>query len=309
MIFAKLLSLAIFGLITSVIFINSYLYLNQDNFIFVKEKLDPKRVQPRGDNYENVSVKTEDGFMHQCWYVKAEDHENKPVILYFQGNGGYLEKYVKLFDMINKRVGANVFSCTNRGCGTNTEEPSEEFFYKDAQVYLNHLKEKKMKHIFLFGSSMGCAVAIETATKNLDDVTGVIVQNPFLSMKKMAKHKKPILFFFLFSYDLLVRTKMKNEEKIKKVNIPMLFNVSEKDEMIPPEHGKTLYELCPSKHKSLFLSKDGTHNNILINDDGAYHRSMKTFIETAIAIKDAKEEKEKGNGEGTGKGKEDEPKA
>ncbi|SBS94770.1 BEM46-like protein, putative (PBLP) [Plasmodium malariae] len=129
------------------------MYLYQDDLIFTKQKLDPTVAQIPGRNYEEVHIKTEDGYIHKCWYVKAKDHENKPVILYFPGNGGYLEKYVETFDHITSRVDANIFSCSNRGCGTNEETPSEEYFYKDANAYLKHLKKNKMNKIFIFGSS------------------------------------------------------------------------------------------------------------------------------------------------------------
>ncbi|SCP03085.1 BEM46-like protein, putative [Plasmodium malariae] len=243
-------------------------------------------------NYEEVLVKTEDGYTHKCWYVKARNHKNKPVILYFPGNGEYLEKYVRTFDYITNRVDANIFSCPNRGCGTNEETPSEEYFYKDAYIYLNHLKQSKRNKIFIFGSSMGAAVALETASKYQNDVYGLILQNPFLSMKRMAHDKKPFLYFFLFNYDLLIRTRMDNEKTIKNLHIPILFNVSEKDEMVSTEHSKILYETCPSNNKFMYIAKNGIHDNILINDKGEYHQSMKIFIETAIALKDVNKKKE-----------------
>ncbi|SBT87472.1 BEM46-like protein, putative [Plasmodium malariae] len=269
------------------------MYLVQDDIIFAKDKYDPAVAQKPGNNYEEVLVKTEDGYTHQCWYVKAPDHEKKPILLYFLGNGGYLELYVDLFDRIVDKVDVNIFSCTNRGCGTNDEEPSEEYFYKDANVYLNYLKQDKSRKIIVFGSSMGAAVAIEAALKNQKDIYGLIVQNTFLSMKKMAREKKPFLYFFLVCYDFLIRTKMDNEKKIKKIRSPVLFTISAKDETISPRHTQTLYETCPSKHKYLFISKDGTHNNIIISDHGEYFNSLKEFIETAIFIKDNKEEYEK----------------
>lgn len=245
----------------------------------MKKDIDPIYNKPLGDNYEEIMITTEDGHKNKCWFIKTQDYENKPVILYFLGNGSYVEKNVEIFNLMVGRVDVSIFSCSHRGTGDNTLSPSEASFYSDAQTYLNYLKMKNMKNIFLFGTSMGCAVAIETALNNSNSVAGLIVQNPFLSMKKMAKLAKPFLFFIILSYDLLIRTKMDNEEKIKKNRVPVLFNISEKDKIVPPDHGKKLYEICPSQ-KFIYTAKDGEHNNILVNDDGSYHRSMKIFIET-----------------------------
>ncbi|CXI25212.1 BEM46-like protein, putative [Plasmodium berghei] len=269
----------IVAVIASIALINTYIYFSQDNLIFVKKDIDPIYNKPLGDNYEEVMIKTEDGHQNKCWFIKAKDYESKPVILYFLGNGSYVEKNVNIFNLMVGRVDVSIFSCSNRGTGDNTLSPSEAAFYKDAQSYLNYLKMKNMKNIFLFGTSMGCAVAIETAMNNPNSISGLIVQNPFLSMKEMAKLAKPFLFFIILSYDLIIRTKMNNEEKIKKNRVPILFNISEKDKIVPPEHGKKLHEICPSK-KFIYTAKDGEHNDILVNDDGSYHRSMKIFIET-----------------------------
>ncbi|SBS98131.1 BEM46-like protein, putative, partial [Plasmodium malariae] len=80
------------------------MYLVQDDIIFAKDKYDPAVAQKPG----NPST----AFF---WYVKAPDHEKKPILLYFLGNGGYLELYVDLFDRIVDKVDVNIFSCTNRG--------------------------------------------------------------------------------------------------------------------------------------------------------------------------------------------------
>ncbi|CAD2101573.1 BEM46-like protein, putative [Plasmodium vinckei petteri] len=269
-------------ILATLVILNTYIYFAQDSFIFVKRKANPEDIKPLAPNYEEIMMPTEDNQKLRCWFVKTKDYKNKPVILYFLGNGGYLERNYNTFDLMIERLDVNVFSCSNRGSGDNDLSPSEALFYQDAQTYINYLKSINMKHIFVFGTSMGGAVAIETAKNNYDQISGLIVQNSFLSMKEMAKLAQPFLFFFLFSYDLMIRTKMNNEQKIKENRVPTLFNISEKDKIVPPSHGKKLYELCPSQ-KFIYTAKDGEHNDILVNDDGSYHRSLKIFIETAIS--------------------------
>ncbi|KMZ94507.1 hypothetical protein PVMG_01864 [Plasmodium vivax Mauritania I] len=286
----KFLWIPVVAIILLVVVLNGYIYFNQDNLIFAKEEINPNKVRPYGSHFEDVYLDMEDGSRFKCWFVKAEDHENKPVFLYYLGKGGYVEKYVKLFDMIVQRVDVSIFSCSNRGCGTNKGNPSEEQLYKDALVPLNYLKQKNTKQLFIFGNSMGGAVALETASKHQKDLYGLILENPFLSVKDMSEQNYPFLNFFLLSFDVLIRTKMDNKEKIKKIHVPLLINTSELDKMIPPDHSSKLFELCPSKHKFRYFSKFGTHNNIIKVDDGSYHASLKKFVQTAISLREGKGE-------------------
>ncbi|CAA9986900.1 conserved Plasmodium protein, unknown function [Plasmodium knowlesi strain H] len=285
----KFLWIPVVTVLLLVLVLNGYIYFNQDNLIFAKEKINTKKVRPYGSHFEDVYLDMDDGSKFKCWFVKTKDHEKKPVFLYYLGKGGYIEKYVKLFDMIVQRVDVSIFSCSNRGCGTNEGTPSEEQLYKDALVSFNYLKGKNTKQLFIFGNSMGGAVALETASRHQKDIYGVILENTFLSMKKISEETHPFLNFFLISFDTLIRTKMDNMEKIKKIHIPLLINISEQDEVVPPEHSKILFELSPSKHKFKYLSKKGTHNNIIKVDDGSYHASLKKFVQTAISVREGKE--------------------
>ncbi|EUD67005.1 hypothetical protein C922_02589 [Plasmodium inui San Antonio 1] len=280
------------AVLTLVLVLNGYAYFNQDNLIFAKEKINPDAIRPYGSHFEDVYLDMDDGRKFKCWFVKAEDHENKPVFLYYLGKGGYVEKYVKLFDMIVQRVDVSIFSCSNRGCGTNEGTPSEEQLYKDALVPLNYLKKKQTKQLFIFGNSMGCAVALETASRHQKDIHGVILENPFLTIRKMSEQNYPFLNFFLLNYEILIRTKMDNEEKIKRLHVPLLINTSGMDELVPPEHSRILFEFCPSKYKFRYVSKKGTHNNIIKGDDGSYHASLKKFVQTAISVREGKAERQ-----------------
>ncbi|VEV55744.1 BEM46-like protein, putative [Plasmodium vinckei vinckei] len=282
MVLKKVIISVVVAIIAFLVILNMTIYFTQDSFIYARGKADPQDIKPLAPNYEEIMMPTKDNQKLRCWFVKTDNYQNKPVILHFLGNGGYLEKSAKVYDMMVERVDVSVFSCSNRGTGDNDLYASEALYYQDAQTYLDYLRSRNMKYIFVFGTSMGGAVAIETVKNNYEHVSGLIVQNSFLSMKKMAKLAQPFLFFFLFSYDLMIRTKMNNEEKIKENRVPALFNISEKDKIVPPSHGMRLYELCPSQ-KFIYTAKDGEHADIFVNDDGSYHRSIKIFIETVIS--------------------------
>ncbi|ETW18919.1 hypothetical protein PFFVO_02127 [Plasmodium falciparum Vietnam Oak-Knoll (FVO)] len=126
----------------------------------------------------------------------------------------------------------------------------------------------------------------QTLGENYEIISGLIVQNAFTSLKELSKYSHPFLNYFLFDYDMIIRSKMDNESKIKNITVPTLFTLSEMDEKVPTSHTRTLFQLSASANKQLYLSKGGTHPNILKNDDGSYHKAMKNFIDTAISIRE-----------------------
>ncbi|CRG93410.1 conserved Plasmodium protein, unknown function [Plasmodium gallinaceum] len=267
------------------------MYFYQDSYIFQYGKLEPNYEYTIGDNYEYVYLKTEEGYLHKCWFIKAEGQEKKPVILYFLGSGGIIEKHIDVFNKMIENLSVDIFSCSNRGSGTNEGKPTEKDLYKDAEIYLNYLKKENIPHIFVFGSSMGGAVAIEMALRHQDYITGLIIQNTFLSLKKLAKYTYPFLYYCLINYNLIIRSKMDNESKIKEIHIPTLFNISLKDKVVPPFHSNLLHELCPSIFKFLYLSPNGTHANITKDDEVKYYASFKEFVEFSVFLKERNEEK------------------
>ena len=67
----------------------------------------------------------------------------------------------------------------------NARRPSEEGIRQDAQTALDYLlKHEKIdsERIILYGQSIGGAVAIDLAARNLDRIAGVIVENTFESL-------------------------------------------------------------------------------------------------------------------------------
>ncbi|CRG98896.1 conserved Plasmodium protein, unknown function [Plasmodium relictum] len=264
-------------------------FLAFDSYIFGYGNLNPKEDYSVGKNYENVFLRTKEGYLYKCWYIKTQGQEQKPVILYFLGNGGFIEGNIKIYDKLVMELDVDIFSCSNRGSGSNEGKATEIDLYSDAEMYINYLKKRNPPHIFVFGRSMGGAVAIELAHKHQDDITGLIVQNTFLSLKKLAKYSHAFLYFFLINYNLIIRSKMDNESKIKEINIPTLINVSLMDEVVPPFHSELLYKLSTSKIKVLYSSLKGTHNNITKGDGRNYYVTFKEFINNSIAARENRE--------------------
>jgi fermentation-respiration switch protein FrsA (DUF1100 family) len=197
---------------------------------------------------------------------------NQPTIVIFHGNAGNIgTRKTLMLKLIEQGYG--VFMPEYRGYGGVSGQPSEKGLYEDAQSALKFLKSQGIPYfnMILLGESLGSAVALEMAKKY--PVSGVILQSPFTSLHALARLHYPWNFLPLFD-------KFNNEEKIKDIHVPLLVIHGMQDELVPVEHGKSLYQKAiDSPHKKLKLIEGAAHD-IPWEDD--YISSIRDFIEKNI---------------------------
>ena len=90
------------------------------------------------------------------------------------------------------------------------------------------------KNIILYGESLGTAVAVDLASKN--SFAGIILESPFTSMVKLAKKYYPYL-----PVKILLKDKFDTESKLKSLNTPILVMHGRKDNIVPFEMGKEIF--------------------------------------------------------------------
>lgn len=111
-----------------------------------------------------------------------------------------------------------------RGYGESEGTPSERGIRLDATAAVTYVKDRADKidtsRIFLFGRSIGGAVAIGTAAnRQPGDVKGVIVENSFTSIDDMIDVVFPPLKVFKF----LNRNKWNSLSAMERLKAPVLF--------------------------------------------------------------------------------------
>ncbi len=118
-----------------------------------------------------------------AFWVPAENPE-APVFLYLHGQDATRGKNLEHTENIHQ-CGWNVLVIDYRGFGESygNETPSEAKVYEDALAALKYLKFDRgfpSNKIFIYGHSLGGAVAIDLATrKEAEDSTGLIVESAF----------------------------------------------------------------------------------------------------------------------------------
>lgn len=216
---------------------------------------------------DELSLLTEDGVRLHGWWIKGVGGR---ALLFFHGNAGNIADRLDRARVLNERLGLDVFLVDYRGYGRSQGDPSEEGLYRDARtVYAEAQARFRPDQIVLFGESLGSAVTIQLATERPS--AGVVLETPFLSVPAMARKHYPFVPAFL------IRSRFDNEGKIGAVAVPKLFLLAERDEVVPIEQGRRLFELAPEP-KSLFLIPGAGHNDTYITGGEPYWKAWSQFL-------------------------------
>jgi len=117
--------------------------------------------------------------------------------------------------------------------GLSTGRPSEKGLLVDAQTALDHLldrPEAAQTKIFVYGQSLGGALAIQLAVKNQGKISGLILENTFRSMRTLIPSAFPPAKYLA----RLCHQIWPSETTIPLIeNTPTLFMSGLKDELVP----------------------------------------------------------------------------
>lgn len=152
----------------------------------------PKPPQFGITDFEELQVPTPDGETLSAFLVKApnKQHSKNVTLLMFHGNAGNIGHRLPVAKVLANDVGCNVFMLEYRGYGLSTGNPNEKGITVDAQTGLDYVRGREdlnMTKIVVYGQSLGGAISIGLVSRNQDsgDIAGLILENTFLSIKKM----------------------------------------------------------------------------------------------------------------------------
>ena len=247
----------------------------QTKLIFLPDSYLKSTPQEYGLNYRDVWLDLDGAKVHG-WWIRATP--TAPVLLYFHGNGsnnGDLSELATIFH----RLGVSVLLIDYRGYGQSSPIfPNETRVYEDAEAAWQYLTQKRQiepERIFVYGHSLGGAIAIELATKH-PQMAGLIVEGTFTSMKDMAKFM-PLLK--IFPLDWLLTQRFDSKSKISRLQTPILILHGTADRTIPVSMAKELFASAPQP-KQLEIIPQANHNNLPEFGDRQYFTVLKEFIQT-----------------------------
>lgn len=221
---------------------------------------DPARTPPAAAGLaqaQEVRLATVDGERLIAWHVPPRG--DRPVMLYFHGNGGALNLRVDRFKWLTAD-GDGLVALSYRGYGGSSGRPSEQGLINDAlAAYDFAVSRYPARRIVLWGESLGSAVAVALAAQR--EVGGLILDAPFTSAADVGAAAYPFA-----PVRWLIKDAFRSDRRIGKVKAPVLVLHGERDRVVPIRFGERLFALA-NEPKRMVRLPQGNHSDL--DDHGA----------------------------------------
>ncbi len=201
---------------------------------------------------EEVVLDTADGERVIVWHVPPRG--NKPVALYFHGNGGSLRNRVDRFRALTED-GSGLVALSYRGYGGSTGTPSEAGLLADAlAAYAFTSARYGPERIVLWGESLGSGVAVALAAQM--PVGCLILQSPFTSAADVGAQT-----YWFVPVRFLMKDQFRSDLRIGKVTAPVLILHGDRDDIVPIALAERLYGLINAPKRFVRIAGVG-HNDV-----------------------------------------------
>jgi uncharacterized protein len=189
---------------------------------------------------EEIVLTASDGERLIAWHVAPRGE--KPVVLYFQGNGGALDLRAQRFAALTGD-GTGLVALSYRGYGGSTGRPSEAGLLRDAEAtYAFATARYPAERLVLYGESLGSGVAVALAADH--KVYKVVLEAPFTSAVDVGATAYPFL-----PVRLLMHDRFRSDARIGEVTAPVLIMHGARDAVVPISQGERLYALIAAPKK------------------------------------------------------------
>lgn len=215
-----------------------------------------------------------DGKRLHGWFVHARTQPAAITVLYCHGNAGNIADAGWIAERLAAR-GLDVLLFDYRGYGRSEGKASDEWgLYADANAAYDYLTRERgvaPERLALYGLSLGTTAVIDVASRRA--CASLVVESGLSSASEMASIALPWLPRWLH---WLGKNRFESARKIASVGCPVLIAHGTRDETIPVEQGRALYQAAPEP-KRLLLINGGDH--FLPNSGGdSYLDSITDFM-------------------------------
>jgi uncharacterized protein len=231
----------------------AYLYVFQRQLLYFPDRSRPQLGLLQRLGVREGQLTTADGLSLLSWYLPA--HDDRPVILYFHGNGGNIGHRAERLQRFAGE-GYGVLMPEYRGYGGNQGRPTEVGFYQDAQAAFEFLQREGIsaERVALYGESLGSGVAVYLAATQ--QIGGLILESPFTSVAAVAQYHYPFV-----PAELLVWDRFDCLSRIGQVKAPILVLRGGNDAVVPGRFSQALFDAAPEPKESWF-GPDAGHEEL-----------------------------------------------
>jgi hypothetical protein len=240
---------------------------------------------------EDLQILTRDGLKLDCWLIQ-QPRAARGTMLYLHGVGDCKIDGVRMAQFLF-RHGYNVFLYDSRQHGQSEGSFCTYGFYEKYDVssvidYLESRKDLRLGPIGIFGTSMGGAVAIQTAAIDRR-ISAIVAQASFTELRKVfvdyQKRITRIPWHFIRNVAIGRSQKMANFkarfvsplEDVKRLHCPILFIHGTEDVNIKPEYSRALHASA-HEPKKLLLIHGAQHNDVWDVGGKVYEQALEDFF-------------------------------
>lgn len=229
---------------------------------------DPTRTPPAQAGLpqaQEIELKTSDGETVIVWHVPPRGE--RPVVLYFHGNGGALNLRVDRFSWLTA-AGYGLVALSYRGYGGSSGTPTETGLIRDAHAAYDFAAARYPAHrLVAFGESLGTGVAVALAAER--PLGALILDAPFTSAADVGAAVYPFA-----PVRWLMKDPFRSDLRISRVHVPLLVIHGEADAVVPIKFGERLFALA-NEPKRFVRFPGGNHGDL---DDHGAADVVKSFL-------------------------------
>ncbi len=242
-------------------------------FLYHPTHLEPEAPLPSyARDAKECFFDTEDGNRVHALYWPAASQQ--PTIVFFHGNAQSVYEWALIReDFLTLNCGLLLVDYP--GYGKSTGTPSESSLFSCGYATLDYAEKTlnlNENDIVLFGKSLGGAVVTEIAQNKR--FRTVVLESTFTSIPSVARNLIPIL-----PADAIFKSeRYASIEKIPALQSPLLVIHGEKDDLIPVEEGKKLFERAETS-KKLYLAPQAGHNDVSMMEGLRYATTIREWLD------------------------------
>ncbi len=226
--------------------------------------------------------------MQEAWVTFDSKETGKPTKLHLLINGNDAKKPVLLYlhgarwNVVGsawriermRELGFNVIALDYRGFGkSDGDAPSENKAYEDALAAWQWMAQKYPNQPrFIFGHSLGGAIAIDLASK-VSDERGTLVEGTFTSIPDVFSTLK----WGWLPVGWLISQRFDSEKKIANIGSPLLVVHGSEDRVISSKLGRRLFEAA-QEPKRFELVQGGSHHSTNSIGQAQYRAAIKALF-------------------------------
>jgi fermentation-respiration switch protein FrsA (DUF1100 family) len=204
---------------------------------------------------EEVILDTADGERVIAWHLPPRG--DKPVVIYFHGNGGALRHRIERFRALTSD-GTGLVALSYRGYGGSSGRPTETGLHNDAAAAYDFAAARyPVERIAVWGESLGSGIAVPLAADK--PIGGLVLEAPFTSAADVGAG-----VYWFIPVRLLMKDQFRSDLHIGRVTAPVLVLHGDRDTVVPLALGERLYALINSPKR-------------LVRFRGAGHEGLDAF--------------------------------